>query len=91
MKELIEEIEGFQADLERDLGIDGALLSTQGILDSVGDWEYFLRIKERGGHEENNLRLFRSSIERIATRSTDGDVYSLAEKLKRTYYQNESG
>ena len=90
MKELIEEIEGFQADLERDLGVDGASMTTQRIVDSISDWEYFLRIKDGGAPEENNLRQLRGSMERVPSKSVEGNVYSLAEKLKRTYYQNES-
>ncbi|UYI27912.1 hypothetical protein J0A71_08g18010 [Encephalitozoon cuniculi] len=89
MKELIDEIEAFQADIKRDLGLDDALLTNQAIIDFIGNWDYFLKIKNGDVGKENNLRTFRSSMEKVNIKNPEGEVYALAEKLKRAYHQNE--
>ncbi|AHL30104.1 uncharacterized protein Eint_051205 [Encephalitozoon intestinalis ATCC 50506] len=89
MKELIEEIEYFQEDIRRDLGLDHSLLTDQAIIDSIGNWEYFSKIRDREAERENHLKMFRNSMEKVALKSSEGDIYALAEKLKKAYHQNE--
>lgn len=88
MKELIEEIEAFRADIKRDLRLDDAFLTDQAIIDSIGNWEYFLKIRNRDVERENNLKAFRDSMERVSINNPEGEVYALAEKLKRMHHQN---
>lgn len=93
MKELIEELEGFQTDIKEDLNMSEDLLTTQEIQSRLKDWEHFFRIKEV--HSEDglgaNLRSFKESMERVDAGNPENERNIISERLKKIRYQNGMG
>lgn len=84
MKSFVEEIEDFQADVQRDIGLDESSISNQAILNALQDWDHVQKIRDRS---RDGLEILRESIRKIDSGSLENERGNLIRKVMRLFHQ----
>jgi hypothetical protein len=91
MKSIIDEIESFQLRLEHDPELKDVLLTPEGLVKKLREWEFYDMLKLDLSRELGpGLGGLLESLERIKETNIPGEEQSIAAALKRAFYSANS-